>query len=90
MIFSLETLRACRDITSYCNDAYNTLLKQAKSGNQNLLAMFRFGDTYTSLISHPVISKSRPTLLDSRNPQPIIWPLKTRRHYKSVEQLWKI
>jgi len=89
MIFSLETLRACRDITSYCNDAYNTL-KQAKSDDQNLLAMFKFGDTYTSLISHPVISKARPVLGNKNSHAPIIWPLETRRHYSPVEQLYKI
>ena len=89
MIFSLETLRACRDITSYCNDAYNTL-KQAKSDDQNLLAMFKFGDTYTSLVSHPVISKARPVLGNKNSHAPIIWPLETRRHYRPVEQLYKI
>ena len=87
-IFSLETLDSCKDINMYCYDAYNTLSQEAKNSSSRHLAMFKFGDRFTKMTSHPVICKSRPALL-KHSSSPIIWPLNTRRHYGQLEELWR-
>ena len=58
---------------------------------QDLLAMFKFGDSRTRLTSQPVITKSRPALGSEIKEQSIIWPLNTNRHFIApLEKLHEI